>query len=62
MDLAPSPTFMLWQFSTLFLRHVHKAEVVPRCVTAPYEQSAKDHNILVTSTTMRLFQMGSNVI
>ena len=60
--LAPQNTFMLWQFSTLFVRHVHQTEAPPLCVTVPYERFAKEHGIVVTPNAMPLFQMASNVI
>ena len=58
----PPNTFMQWQFSTLFLCHVHQMEFLRLCVTAPYQWFAREHGIVVTLTTMPLFQMGSNVI
>ena len=53
MDLAPPRTFMLLQSSTLFVRHVHKTEVVLLFVTAPYELFSKNHG--GTLSTMLLF-------
>ena len=35
LELAPPDTFLLWQFSTIFIRHIYKAEVIPKCVQIP---------------------------
>ena len=36
LELAPPDTFLLWQFSTIFNRHIYKTEVIPKCPTEPY--------------------------
>ena len=61
LELAPPDTFLLWQFSTIFIRHVYKAEAIPKCVTEPYERFATEYGINVSPSTLHTFQMGSNV-
>ena len=61
LELAPPDTFLLWQLSTIFIRHVYKAEANPRCVTEPYERFATEYGINVSPSTLHNFQMGSNV-
>ena len=62
LELAPPDTFLLWHFSTIFIRHIYKAEVIPKCVTDPYECCATEYGIVTSPSMLHTFQMGSNVV